>query len=137
MGKGICMTPPPPLLTTNSSFNTSNKFPDLLVTQFLNLVHFHPSFRIMRLLLETYGSDMKHSVKHISLLVTISLTRYGSSFGTAAKTYLFEKAMTVKLNLLAMQFILWFTSCKHLKVVTRCSWASLKAVKQRDQSSAD
>lgn len=44
MGKGICMTPPPPLLTTNSSFNTSTKFPDLFVTQFLNLVHFLSSF---------------------------------------------------------------------------------------------
>lgn len=49
MGKGICMTPPPPPLTTNSSFNTSTKFSDLFVTQFLNLVHFHSSFWIIRL----------------------------------------------------------------------------------------
>lgn len=110
MGTGICMTPPPPPLTTNSSFNTSAKCP--VPHTVLNLFHFHPSCRIMRLLLKHLTlSVLYETLIFYLILVRITLIGYVSYTATAVKTYTLWNGNDCQLNLLEMQFILWVIPC--------------------------
>ena len=134
MGTGICMTPPPPPLTTNSSVNTSAK--RLVRHTVFELVPFSP-FRLNDLSFVVMLMWTRWNTIEQILSCWSEYLRSDMKVEMQWKHILFEKAMTVMLNLLAMQFILWFTSCMHVKVVKKCKWVSPKGLKQRDLFSAD
>jgi len=86
MGAGICMTPPPPQFTTNSSFNTSAKGP--VCHTVFELASFSPIILNNETFVMTLKCIGRYTLWDLMLfLVSISLIGYASCSGTAVKTY--------------------------------------------------